>query len=86
MNLPFQYNKGKVFVRYGGHWINIPLSVMSHGGGLKGYYRFFKGWILCAFGKHSFGHVYSMKDRKRHVICQYCKKEKEHDNQKSIVV
>jgi hypothetical protein len=78
MKFPILLKKGKIFVRYGGRWINIPLSTQAHGGGLKGYYRFFKGWILCILSKHTYGHVFSMRDMKTYIRCQYCRKEK-HD-------
>ena len=49
----------------------------ADGGGIKGYYRFFKGWIKCMFGKHQYHHVFKMSDMNRYVECSYCWKEKE---------
>lgn len=75
MKILFKHKK--VFVWYAGHWINIPLMAQANGDGIKGYYRFFKGWIECMFGKHRYIHVFRMKDMKRSVECSYCWKEKE---------
>jgi hypothetical protein len=73
----------RVFIWYGGHWINIHLMATANGGGIKGYYRFFKGWIRCIFGRHSYSSVFKMSDMKLHIECSYCRKEK---NEKSTVV
>ncbi len=67
----------RIFVWYGDHWINIHLMATANGGGIKGYYRFFRGWIKCIFGFHSYGHVFKMNDMKTHRECSYCWKEKE---------
>jgi hypothetical protein len=55
----------------------------AHGGGIKGYYRFFKGWINCLFGNHQYHHVFNMSDMKSYIECSYCRKEK---NEKDTVV
>lgn len=76
MKFPILVKHKRVFVWYADHWINIHLSATSHGSGIKGYYRFFKGWIQCMFGKHSYIHVFRF-DKGKDIECSYCWKEKE---------
>lgn len=75
MKILFKHKR--VFVWYADHWINIHLMAQANGDGIKGYYRFFKGWIECIFGKHRYVHVFHMNDMRRSVECTYCWKEKE---------
>ena len=78
MKILFKHKR--VFVWYADHWINIHLMAQANGDGIKGYYRFFKGWIECVFGKHSYRHVfkfYKTYDNKSTIECAYCWKEKE---------
>lgn len=84
VKFPILIKKGKVFVWYSNHWININLMALANGGGLKGYYRFFKGFIECIFGKHRYTHVFRTSDWTSHIQCSYCQKEK--DNEKDTVV
>lgn len=77
------YKNKRVFVWYAEHWINISLMAQANGDGIKGYYRFFKGWIECIFGKHRYTHVFHMKDMRKSVECSYCRKEK--DDEKDTV-
>ena len=77
MRFPILIKKGNIFIWYAGHWINIRLMARTYGDGIKGYYRFFKGWIRCIFNRHSFGHVYKIRTRSSHIQCNYCNKEKE---------
>jgi hypothetical protein len=77
MKFPILIKKNRVFVWYYGHWINIHLMAQANGDGLKGYYRFFKGWIKCIFGHHSYSYVFRMSDMKTQRECSYCWKEKE---------
>lgn len=71
------FKNKRVFVWYAKHWINISLMAQANGDGIKGYYRFFKGWIECIFGKHRYTHVFHMKDMRESVECSYCRKEKD---------
>jgi hypothetical protein len=48
----------------------------ANGGGIKGYYRFFKGWIECMFGKHRYSYVFRKKQMKTCIECAFCWKEK----------
>lgn len=73
MKILFKHKK--LFVWYSGHWINIHLMAAANGGGIKGYYRFFKGWFKCIVGKHQYSSVFKMSDMKSHIECSYCRKE-----------
>jgi len=77
MKFPILIKKGCIFVWYAKHWINIRLMARTHGGGIKGYYRFFMGWVRCILGYHSFTRVYKILYRSSHTQCSYCNKEKE---------
>lgn len=77
MKFPILIKHQRVFIWYSDHWINIHLMAQANGGGIKGYYRFFKGWIECIFGKHRYIHVFRIKHMKTCVECSYCWKEKE---------
>ena len=77
MKFPILVKHKRVFLWYSGHWININLMAQANGDGIKGYYRFFKGWIECIFGKHRYVYVFRIKHMKTSVECSYCWKEKE---------
>jgi hypothetical protein len=74
MKFPVLVKKRKLFIWYSGHWINIPLEITSYGGGLKGTYRFFKGWIRCMFGSHSYSSIFCLKQWQSKRQCHYCRK------------
>lgn len=82
MKILFKHKK--LFIWYSGHWINIHLMARANGDGIKGYYRFFSGWIKCIVGKHQYRNVFKMSDMKSHIECSYCRKEKE--NEKDTMV
>ncbi len=81
MRFPILYKHKKIFVWYSGHWINLSLEASAHGGGFKGYRRFFHNWIKCMLGKHTIGHycgfVHDEHDDRiigfeRYTACMYC--------------
>lgn len=84
MKFSIHFKHKKVFIWYTGYWINIPLMAAANGGGIKGYYRFFKGLFECMLEKHQYINVFKMSDMKSHVQCSYCRKEKK--NEKDTVV
>lgn len=86
MKFPILIKHNKVFVWYGGHWINISLEAQAHGGGFKGYRRFFWHWARCAVGIHRKGHfagfVHDENDNRivgfeSYTACMYCRGQKE---------
>ena len=80
MKFPIFVKNKRIFIWYHGHWINIHLESIANGGGFKGYYRFFKGLLLCILGKHRYIFVFSTKDSNSHKNCSYCRKIKNENN------
>lgn len=75
MKFPFLIKKKRIFVWYSGHWINIPLEVACHGGGIKGTYSFLKGLIQCMLGKHSYSNIFCLKQWQSKRECHFCRKK-----------
>lgn len=75
--LPFMIQNRCLFMRYKGRWFNLKLESTSRGGGVRGYYRFFKGLAHCIKGRHSYGTVFRFRDLSSSVECAYCRKEKQ---------
>jgi hypothetical protein len=76
MKFPILIKKKKLFIWYSNHWINVSSEIGYYGGGVKGTYRFFKGWIKCLFGKHSYSDIFCLKQWQAEHRCHYCRKEK----------
>jgi hypothetical protein len=77
MKFPILIKKGRIFLWYSDHWINITLIATCNGGGIKGYYRFFKGLLKCIASQHSYINVYRIISHSSRIQCSYCNKEKE---------
>lgn len=80
MKFPILVKKKRVFIWYSNHWINIHLESIANGAGFKGYYRFFKGLLLCILGKHRYAYVFSMETLSRNKMCSYCRKIENENN------
>lgn len=76
MKFPIIFKHKRIFVWYSGRWINIHLGAAASGDGIRGYYLFFKGWLKCVLGKHTYIHIFRMKTFTSHKQCSYCRKEK----------
>lgn len=84
MRFPILYKHKKIFVRYYGRWMNLSLEAMMHGGGFRGYSRFFYHWFRCAIGIHRIGGYgdFVLDDSgkpvsfERYTACMYCDKHK----------
>jgi hypothetical protein len=84
VKFPILFKHKKVFVWYSGRWINIQLEAQSHGGGFKGYLRFFYHWFRCMIGIHRTGHFcgFTRINGKANVFesytaCMYCRGDKQ---------
>lgn len=75
-NKLFVFKKGKLFIWYSNHWINVNLEVSARGGGWKGVKSFIKGMLNCRKGVHQYSTVFFMQDFTSRIQCQYCNKEK----------
>ena len=88
MKFPILYKHKKIFVWYSGRWVNLSLEATAHGGGFKGYSRFFYHWARCAVGIHRKGSFFGfVEDDNGKIIgcesyraCMYCHGEKEIEN------
>lgn len=88
MRFPILIKKKRVFVWYSGHWINVTLEAVTHGGGFKGYSRFFYHWFRCMIGIHRIGHFCGFSEDEHgkvdgfesYTACMYCHGNKQVKN------